>query len=45
MRVKLEQEDLMQPIWSTKHITEIARKHGLDRTKVYKWHWERKNKD
>eukprot|EP00354_Favella_ehrenbergii_P010505 CAMPEP_0170457674 /NCGR_PEP_ID=MMETSP0123-20130129/4885_1 /TAXON_ID=182087 /ORGANISM="Favella ehrenbergii, Strain Fehren 1" /LENGTH=120 /DNA_ID=CAMNT_0010721541 /DNA_START=538 /DNA_END=899 /DNA_ORIENTATION=- len=45
MRAKLEEEYLMEPRWSTRRITDIAKRLNLNRTKVYKWHWERKNKD
>ena len=31
--------------WSQARVSEIAEKLGLGRTKVYKWHWDRKKKN
>ena len=40
----LESEYLKDPVWETKQITKLARRLKLNRTKVYKWHWDRKKK-
>ena len=38
----LEAEYLKDPEWTTPRITQIARRLQLNRTKIYKWHWDRK---
>lgn len=40
----LEIEHQRDNNWTTRHVTEIARRMGLNRTKIYKWQWERKKK-
>ena len=32
------------PNWSKKYLKRLALRLGLDRTKVYKWHWDRKRR-
>ena len=41
----LEAEHLRSANWSSARITAVARHLGLNRTKVYKWSWDRKKKD
>ena len=44
-RVILEQEYECDPNWSRQKTAEIAIKLGVKREKVYKWHWDRRNKE
>ena len=41
----LEQEYQQDANWDTEKIAEIAERLGLNRTKVYKWSWDRRKKD
>ena len=41
----LEIEYERNPNWVTRDITNIAQRLQLSRTKIYKWHWDRKKKD
>ena len=41
----LEQEYQRDANWDTEKIAEIADRLGLNRTKVYKWSWDRRKKD
>ena len=43
--VILEAEYLRNVNWSTYKISDLANRLGFDKTKVYKWNWEKKRKD
>lgn len=40
----LETEYLKCANWSKDHVTQIAKRLAINRTKVYKWHWDRRKK-
>ena len=42
--VALEAEWYANSNWTRERVTEIARRFGIGRTKVYKWGWDRKKK-
>ena len=41
----LENEYKKNPTWSKQLVNQLAAKLDLDRTKVYKWNWDRKKKE
>ena len=41
----LEHEYQRNSNWSTARITQIAKRLKLNRTKIYKWSWDRKKKE
>jgi len=40
----LEAKHLAAPLWSKKQVNEYAIQLRLNRTKVYKWHWDRRKR-
>jgi len=42
---QLEQEYQRDPNWHSSFITALAKRLQLNRTKIYKWSWDRKKKD
>ena len=42
----LEQEFLKNPDWSSRNfLTKLAKRLCLQKSKIYKWNWDRKKKD